>query len=315
MTHFRFLGILLLMLGTATESARADDICGGPQERQKVTAELQAKAAKAEKAGKPAELFLAYQTIAGEDCASDDLRAKARVSLPKLGRELAAKAEAKGVLYTKDPVRADGQTSAFMWLEAIGDFAAADRVMLKAVRARPEDMELFKVAWNSDTLSGRRSAGKEHYKAPPGYRQELEKVASTNAAKLMALEEKDAAGLSGDVMTLSTSAMKSREKLRLAAAWMQFLPGGDKPAKARAEQRGDAIMKRGDAGLTGATALAYYEWTGSPKASQVKAKGEDLQRAMEKSGEKIKGSIAEKSEADQKKFKKGKADLEKELGF
>jgi hypothetical protein len=38
-------------------------------------------------------------------------------------------------------------------------------------------------------------------------------------------------------------------------------------------------------------------------------------RAAEKSVEKVKGSITQKSEAGQKKFNKGKANPEKELGF
>lgn len=36
---------------------------------------------------------------------------------------------------------------------------------------------------------------------------------------------------------------------------------------------------------------------------------------MEKAGEKMKNAITEQSAADQKKFDKRKADLEKELGF
>lgn len=44
-----------------------------------------------------------------------------------------------------------------------------------------------------------------------------------------------------------------------------------------------------------------------------------MARAQEEFGEKlnksVEGAITPKSEADQKKFQKGKADLEKELGF
>ncbi|MDH4152378.1 MAG: hypothetical protein OEV01_01195 [Nitrospira sp.] len=50
-------------------------------------------------------------------------------------------------------------------------------------------------------------------------------------------------------------------------------------------------------------------------ASQIKKKGEESQRAMEKAGESMKGMLSQKSEAEQKQFEKKKADLEKELGF
>ena len=131
----------------------------------------------------------------------------------------------------------------------------------------------------------------------------------------MSLEEQDAKGLTADAGTLGTSAHKSLEKLQRAAGWMQFLPEGDKPAKVRAEQRGDTIMKRGDAGLMGGVAIGYYQFAGSPKAAQVEAKMEETMRAAEKSSEKGKDAIVEKNAADQTKFKKGQADLEKELDF
>ena len=66
-------------------------------------------------------------------------------------------------------------------------------------------------------------------------------------------------------------------------------------------------------------AVEYYKFAGSPKAKQIEAKQEERQRAMEKSAESMKksmeGMVKEKSSAEQEKFRKGKADLEKELGF
>lgn len=307
--HSRGAAALLLMGFSAVVAA--DDICGDTTGQAQIAAR-EADVARAEKTGSQMQIFLAYQGALGAECASDGLVAKAKANLPKIGRELAAKAEADGVLYTKEPPRADGKTSAFAWFEAAGEFAEADRVMLKAVHAKPEDIELFKVAWNVDNLSGRRSGG---HKASASYRQELEKIAKTSVAKLMALEEQDAKDLTADAGTLGASAGKSLEKLQRAAGWMQFLPEGDKPAKVRAEQRGDTIMKRGDAGLMGGVALPYYQFAGSPKAAQVEAKMEETMRAAEKSSEKAKDAIVEKNEADQTKFKKGQADLEKELDF
>lgn len=305
---YRYGVVALLWVGFSA-AAVADDICGDSSGQAQIAAR-DAEVAKAEKSGNKAQVFLAYRGALGAECASSGLVARAKANLPKLGRELAAKAEADGVLYSEEPPRADGKTSAFAWFEASGNFAEADRVMLKAVHAKPEDIELFKAAWNVESLSGR-----GNYKSSVGYRQELEKIAKTSAAKLMSLEEQDAKGLTADAGTLGTSAYASLGKLQRAAGWMQFLPEGDKPAKVRAEQRGDTIMKRGDAGLMGMVAIGYYQFAGSPKAAQVEAKMEETGRAAEKSSEKAKDAIVEKNEADQTKFKKGQADLEKELDF
>lgn len=324
------LGLLCVLAGPL---AYADDICGGPDERKKWTEQVKADLSKAVKAGKQAELFLLYDSIQRDGCVAEDLQVKAAQALPKLGRDLAAKAEAQGRLYSRDTIynnsgesrKANERASAFAWLEASNQFREADQVMLKAVRAKPDDLELFKAAWTIDQLSGQRTwhhvktGAEERYTAPASYRQELEKTAAANVAKLMAAEDKDAAGLSADLMTMTTSSTKSLAKLKTAAAWMEFLPGGNGPAKARAEQRGDAVMKRGDANLAQGVALAYYEFAGSKKAAQVQDKQEEFARGMEQSSEKMKnqmkGAFAEKGDQEKQKFKKGQSDLEKELGF
>ncbi len=310
MKQLQLCGITLLLGIASLSTAVADDVCGDSTGQAQI-ASRDAEAAQAEKSGNQVALFLTYRAAIGAECASSGLVAKAKANLAKLGRELAAKAEADGVLYNKEPPRADGKTSAFAWFEASGNFAEADRVMLKAVHADAENIELFKAAWNVDSLSGSRGS----YKAPASYRQELEKIATASAAKLMSLEEQDAKGLTADAGTLSSSAANSLGKLQRAAAWMQFLPEGDKSAKVRAEQRGDTIMKRGDAGLMGGMAIAYYQFAGSPKAAQVQAKMEATLRAAAKSSEKVQDAIVEKNAADSAKFKKGQADLEKELDF
>jgi hypothetical protein len=113
--------------------------------------------------------------------------------------------------------------------------------------------------------------------------------------------------------------MSSLVKLRKASDWMKFLPDGDKSAKMRAEQRGDAIMKRPDPMFTQMHAMSYYDFAGSPKAkekaAQLGKKMEESGRTMEKASKSMEGTITESSAADQKKFKKGTADIEKELGF
>lgn len=341
--QFLAYGIAALLLASFTETVRADDECMTNEAEAEVKKEL-ADAARAEKSGKPAEIFLAYQVVLEDYCMRDkNIQAKYRAALTKLGRDLAKAAEAKGLLYSKEPVytvvgakekdgvvvdrgtrRANERTSAFAWLEASGDYNEANRVMLKAAHAKSDDLAFFKTAWEMD--NGRygprdpKTGERKPYASPTAYRQELQKIASANADRFMKAEEKDAAGLSGSSADVGTATMHSMEKLRKASDWMKFLPNGDQPARARAEQRGDTIMKRSDPMFTQGNAKAYYEFAGSSKAkeklAQLDKKMEESSRAMEKSAEKAKGAITiEKSEADQKKFKKGKVDLEKELGF
>jgi len=312
-----FVGALILLLWTAP-SVRADDPCMADDEKK--MAQLQVAAIKkAEQSGQPVELFNAYRAALNNDCIGSydkDAIAKAKTTVPKLGHDLAKAAEAKGSLYP-------GQTSAFGYFEAIGDYAEANRVLIKAVQAKPEDLRLFETAWNID--NGRRGPAdpktgeRPPYASPPLLRQELSKIASANADRLMKAEEKDAQGLTGNIGELGKAATQSLDKLRHASQWMKVLPGGDKPARDRAELRGDTIMKRQDPTFTQGQAMMYYEFSGSPKAkdmaAQIKKKGEESQRAMEKASENMKNTFSKKSEAEQKQFDKKKADLEKELGF
>jgi hypothetical protein len=305
--------------------AHADDPCLGDEEKNAAlgrSAALQ----KAEQAGQPAALFVVYMQIVADECMDRyDKNAvmKTKVNMPKLGRDLAKAAEAKGALYSSDPIRGDAQTAAFRYYEAIGDHQEANRVLLKAVQVKSEDLRLFETAWNID--NGRygpiesTTGSRQPYYSPPAFRQELTKVATANADRLMKAEEKDAQGLTGNIDELGKASMQSIEKLRAASLWMKYLPGGDKSAKDRAEQRGDTILKRQDPTFTQSQAMMYYEFSGSPKAKhmaeQIKKKGEESQRAMEKAGESLKNMLGQKNEAEQKQFDKKKADLEKELGF
>jgi hypothetical protein len=312
-------------MALAAPAVRADDPCLGDDEKKSALAQS-AALAKAEQAGLPAALFVAYMRVATNDCIDrydKNAMGNAKANMPKLGRDLAKTAETKGTFYSAEPIRADGQTSAFQYFEAIGDHQEANRVLIKAVQAKPDDLRLFQAAWNID--NGRygpvdpNTGSRQPYISPPVFRQELTKVASANADRLMKAEEKDAKGLTGNIGELGTASSQSIEKLRSAALWMKFLPGGDKPAKDRAEQRGDTIMKRPDPTFTQGQAMMYYEFSGSSKANdmaaQIKKKGEESQRAMEKAGEGMKKSFSQKSGAEQIQFDKKKADLEKELGF
>ncbi len=321
MVLFRMTCCALAIFAVTASSVRADDPCLGDEEEKAAKAAISAMS-KAEKSGQPAELFVASRFLAEKDCIDrfdKNAQARAKANVPKLGRDLAKAAEAKGFLYSHEPVRADGRTSAFRYFEAIGDFNEANRVMLKAVHAKPDDLTLFETAWGVDR--GRhgprdpKTGEIQPHASPPAYHEALRQIASTNADQLMKAEERDAKGLSGSAQEAMKASMGSLEKLVKASVWMKFLPNGDKLAKARAEQRGDTIMKRGDPMFTQGIAGRYYEFAGSSKAKEVQAKQEEMGRAMGKTGENVKGAITQKSEAEQKKFNDKKADLEKELGF
>ena len=325
MRTVRILSCGLLMLAVTVSPVRADDPCLGDEEEKSAKAAV-AALTKAEQAGRQAELFMAYRSILGNECLDrydKTALSRAKTGVPKLGRDLAKAAEAKGLLYSADPVRSDGQTSAFRYFDAVGDYADANRVMMKALQAKPEDLALFTTAWGVDegrwVVPDPKTGERQPYVSPQAYRQDLQKMASAKADRLMKAEEQDAKGLSGSAVEVATSAMKSLEKLSSAAAWMKFLQAGDKAARERAEQRGDTITARSDSTFTQANAVMYYEFAGSPKSkdklTQVKKKMDESSRALEKSGEKVKGAFAEQSQAEQKQFDKKKADLEKELGF
>lgn len=318
-------GYSLMLMALTAPAAHADDPCLGDDEK-KAALTRSAALQRAEQAGQSAAIFVAYMQIIVDDCMDrydKNAVVRAKANIPKLGRDLAQAAETKGALYSSDAIRADGQTSAFRYYETIGDHQEANRVLLKAVQGKPEDLRLFQTAWNID--NGRygpadpTTGSRQPYSSPPAFQQELAKVASANADRLMKAEEKDAQGLIGNIGDLGKASMQSIEKLRSAALWMKYLPGGDRPAKDRAEQRGDTVMKRPDPTFTQGQAMTYYEFSGSPKAkdmaAQIKKNSEASQRAMEKSGENMKGMFSQKSEAEQKQFDKKKADLEKELGF
>ncbi|MBA5869122.1 MAG: hypothetical protein GDA68_03815 [Nitrospira sp. CR2.1] len=319
------LGCALLLLAVTGAPVRADDPCLGDEE-QKSTKAAVAALTKAEQAGRPAELFIAYRSILGNECLDrydKTAWSRAKSGLPKLGRDLAKAAEAKGLLYSADPVRGDGKTSAFRYFDAIGEYAEANRVMMKALQAKPDDLALFSAAWAVDegrwVVADQNTGERQPYASSAAYRQQLQKMASATADRLMKAEEQDAKGLSGSAMEVAASAMKSLETLRAAAAWMKFLQAGDRAARERAEQRGDTIAARSDSTFTQANALMYYEFAGSPKAkdkvAQVKKRMGESGRALEKAGQNVKGAFSEQSQAEQRQFDKKKADLEKELGF
>ncbi|MEO7861625.1 MAG: hypothetical protein ABIU05_14545 [Nitrospirales bacterium] len=151
MILFRIACCAVAIFAVTASSVRADDICLADAEEKAAKAAIAAMS-KAEQSGQSAELFEVSRSIAGNDCIDrfdKNAQARAKANVPKLGRDLAKVAEAKGFLYLNEPERADGRTSAFRYFEAIGDFNEANRVMLKAVHAKPDDLTLFETAWVS----------------------------------------------------------------------------------------------------------------------------------------------------------------------
>jgi hypothetical protein len=122
----------------------ADDPCLGDEEKKAALARS-AALQKAKQAGQPPAIFVANMQIVADECMGRyDKNAvmRAKANMPRLGRDLAKAAEAKGALYSNDPIRADGRTSAFRYYEAIGDHQEANRVLLKAVQTKSEDLRL-----------------------------------------------------------------------------------------------------------------------------------------------------------------------------
>jgi hypothetical protein len=192
-----------LLMTLVTPPVFADDVCLGDEE-QKTTKATLARIGQAEKSGKPAELFLAYQAGIMDDClegTQKGIMAKMRAAIPKLGRDLAAAAESKGLLYSEAGVRGDGTTSAFRYFETVGEYGEANRVLLKAVRSKQDDLTTFKFAWDVDhtrqNARDLKTGDLKPFTSPPAYRQELERVAATSAERLMKAEEKDAERFSG----------------------------------------------------------------------------------------------------------------------
>lgn len=325
MNVMKLVGCSLIVAALTASVVHADDPCMADEEKKTALAQA-AALQKAEQSGQSAALFVAYMKVMANDCIDRyDKNAvkRTKANMPTLGRSLAKAAEASGALYSADPIRSDGRASAFRYYEAVGDYQEANRVLLKAVQADSKNLDLFATAWNID--NGRygpvdsATGSRQPYHSPPAFRQELTKIATANADRLMKDEEKDAQGLSGNIVELGKATMQSLKKLERASLWMKYLPDRDKPAKDRAELRGDTIMKRPDPTFTQGYAQMYYEFSGSPKAkglaSQIQRKNEESQRAMEKAGESMKNALTQKSEVEQKQFDKKKADLEKELGF
>jgi hypothetical protein len=220
MRLMKLTGYSLIVVVLTAPVVYADDPCLGDEEKKTALAQS-AGLQKAEQAGQPAALFAAYMRVSASDCIDrydKNAMQKSKANMPKLGRDLGKAAEAKGVLYSGDPVGADGQTSAFRYFETIGDHLEANRVLIKAVQAKPEDLRLFETAWNID--NGRygpadpNTGSRQLYSSPATFRQELAKVATVNADRLMKAEEKDAQGLTGNIGELGKATAQSLEKLR-----------------------------------------------------------------------------------------------------
>ena len=126
-------GYSLMLMALTAPAVHADDPCLGDDEK-KAALTRSAALQRAEQAGQSAAIFVAYMQIIVDDCMDrydKNAVVRAKANIPKLGRDLAQAAVTKGALYSSDAIRADGQTSAFRYYEAIGDHQEANRVLLK----------------------------------------------------------------------------------------------------------------------------------------------------------------------------------------
>lgn len=299
----------------------------------------------------------------------------ARPELARLARRFAAEAEKQGRLYSETPVlrlRADAKcgqclcdgegceipkwcatlpylcsgeyrlgvdpsASAFAWFREAGDHGEADRVLVRLVRSRPQDLGAFSAAHRH--LVGGASRG-DAPPPKPEHLRELEGVAAKNGDALLAEEARDSEKLPADAFPAPD---RSLETLERARTWLAFVPGGEAKVAARAVQRADrlaaseapawmeaAVMfydfaradakrqalqaraaRLGDAALRAGSygaAQRYYQIAGADD------KAAEAQRLRE---HKLEASpvIKEKDDAARADFQKGKDALEKELDF
>ena len=102
MILFRAACCAVVVFAVTASSVRADDMCLAEDEEKAAKTTIAAMS-KAEKSGQPAELFVAYRSIADDDCIDrfdKNAQARAKANVSKLGRELAKAAEAKSFLYS-----------------------------------------------------------------------------------------------------------------------------------------------------------------------------------------------------------------------
>lgn len=285
-------------------AAFADDICdGGTPAKAKADAQVR-QAQDMEKAGRARDAYSAASR-ADADCVSNL-------------KELDALKKRTAKVIAADEEKKSRIKEAFDWYRSAGSPADADRMQRKLVDAKPDDINTVSAAidyFRQISDSAQEKAMRAH--------------ATKNVEKALAAEEKQFAA--------SPSGTASLSHLRLARDWSYYAGGGQEAAMARADKRGDSVMKD-DTRFALQAALDYYNFAEKKdKMQRVRDKARALgDRALAKgeaelaveylriAGDNAKaeglrrqteGKAAQSEAARKKAFSKEQDSLEKELGF
>ncbi|MBI4849191.1 MAG: hypothetical protein HY808_11550 [Nitrospirae bacterium] len=262
-------------------SAYGDGECDPVKE---LTASFE-KGASAEKAGKLADAFSHYNKARYDySCeGKNPVSGEAKAGWKRTGKKLSDEEEKKGNLYRRgDQNKTAG---AFQWLEASENFAEADRVMMKMMRAKPEDIDTFAVAFEHFNNRKEQSADliKEHgYSLDHSYYKEVAMAAAKNGERALEREDKD---INKNVIDLGGSPVDhSIARLETARKWFDFFKDA-KEAKVveRAVKRGDALYADDNGPQSLEDAIRYYKFVNDQdKIKKVKDKAAKLAVAAEK---------------------------------
>lgn len=314
------------------------------------------KAVAAEKAGKLIEAIESYGKASwpqGYD-GKNPVALDAQNGWKRVAQKLGVEAEKKGNLYSEGkgkPYTAQGRSytvqynvkenaGAFQWFETIENYADADRVMMKLVRFKPENIETFKLALSHFSLREIRENRQNS-----NCLKELEAIASKNGDTALEKEEKEF-NRKEIIVAEGGPVDRSINQLNIANEWFSFFEDiKEKKVIERAEKRGDSLYADDEEPQSLNEAIEYYSLSNNEekikkvmdkanRCGDIYAKKNELMKALiyyeiAKNEAKIKeitGALEKESKKDenmfmlkdtkqQEKFKKEQDDLEKDLGL
>lgn len=304
------------------------------------------KAVAAEKRGELAEAFEEYVKARDESgCdGKNPVSPNANAGSKRIAKKMSDEEEKRGNLYRT--IELHKGAGAFQWLEAAESFADADRIMVKMIRAKPEDIEAFKIALGHFQRRKEMSEDLKKYhgfNVDGSYLRELEITSAKNGENALNKEEKE---FSNNTIAFGgTNVDRSIRQLSNARQWFSlFKDTKEKQVFERAEKRGDNFYADSNNPQSLEEAIRYYEAANDQgKIKKVKEKAGRLAADAEKEGvllravhyyniagshdkaERLEKSVQERSmkqekellkdEDQKKKFRKEQEDLEKELGM
>lgn len=303
-TKTKFIFVVLALAGMAPLPAFADGEMCSASDKSRAEGALR-KAEEAEKAGRNKDAYQTATSSFGEPaCAANGYKRRDGL-IERTSKKLGAEAEKAGRFG-----EAFDYYSAPYQSRVDYPLADADRAMLKHAKAKPDD---FKVVSKAVRYFDQRD-GKPNLK-------EVRALARSGGDKMLAREEKTFA-----------PHKDSLSDLQKAKDWFD-LAGDSKPARARAEKRGDTLLAQGSFRSV-ERAFAYYQFAENPKKTntakdrartlgdQHAGKGDHglAAKFYGLSGDEAKAAAVEKQKEQaetkrQGKFKKDQKSLEKELGL